>query len=87
MPLIPHKPKTTVGSVSGTSSAPLFDSLIKMADAGFSAMGAKDRQALKDQIDRRTTAAMLAITVRTLDRWHRPPQYRAEAPTDTSDPV
>jgi predicted DNA-binding transcriptional regulator AlpA len=36
-------------------AAPSFESLI---------------QALKDQIDRRTTAEMLGITIRTLLRWH-----------------
>jgi predicted DNA-binding transcriptional regulator AlpA len=68
MPVILHKTKTTVGSVS--SAAPSFDSLINMSDAEFSAMQVKDRQALKDQIDRHTTAAMLGITIRTLQRWH-----------------
>jgi excisionase family DNA binding protein len=31
---------------------------------------AKDRQAVNDQIDRHTTAAMLGITIRTLQRWY-----------------
>ena len=41
-----------------------------MSDAEFLAMAAQDRQALKDKIDRRTTAAMLGTWVRTLERWH-----------------
>ena len=66
MPIL-HKPKT-VGVVS--SAAPAFDSLINMSNAEFSAMEIKDRQALREQIDRHTTAAMLGITIRTLLRWH-----------------
>jgi len=65
MPVILHKTKK-VGLVS--SAAPSFDS--NMSDTKFSAMQVKDRQALKDQIDRRTTAEMLGITIRTLQRWH-----------------
>jgi hypothetical protein len=41
---------------------------LPVSEAEFSAMAAQDRQALKDKIDRRTTAAVLGITVRTLDR-------------------
>jgi predicted DNA-binding transcriptional regulator AlpA len=67
MPVILHKTKT-VGLVS--SAAPAFESLINMSNAEFSAMAAEGRKALKDQIDRHTTAAMLGITIRTLLRWH-----------------
>ena len=52
------------------NAAPSFDELINMSDAQFSAMIARDRRALKDQINRRTTAALLGITIRTLQRWH-----------------
>jgi hypothetical protein len=67
MPVIKLKPKTTVGLVS--SAAPSIDSHT-MSDAEFWAMVEKDRKALKDQIDRHTTAAMLGISIRTLQRWH-----------------
>jgi hypothetical protein len=53
-----------------SSVAPSLDALIKTSDAEFLATAAEHRKALKDQIDRHTTAAMLGITVRTLDRWH-----------------
>jgi hypothetical protein len=59
MPVIPHKPKTA-------SSVPLKS----MSDAEFLAMAAQDRKTLKDQINRRTTAAMLGTCIRTLQRWH-----------------
>ena len=58
MPVIFHKAKT-VGLVS--SAAPSFDSLINMSNAEFSAMVTQDRQALKDKIDRHTTAEMLGM--------------------------
>jgi predicted DNA-binding transcriptional regulator AlpA len=67
MPVILPKAKT-VGLVS--SAAPSFNSLTNMSDTEFWAMGKKDQQAKKDQIDRHTTAAMLGITIRTLLRWH-----------------
>ena len=67
MPVILHKTKT-VGLVS--SAVPEFASLANMSNAEFSAMAAEDRKALKDQIDRNTTAAMLGTCVRTLQRWH-----------------
>jgi len=41
-----------------------------MSNVEFSAMEFKDRHALKDQIDRHTTAAMLGTCIRTLQRWH-----------------
>jgi hypothetical protein len=66
MPVIPHKAKT-VGLAS--SAAPSFN-LIEMSDTEFLAMQVKDRQALKDQINRHTTAAMLGVKIRTLQRWH-----------------
>ena len=47
MPVIPHKAKTTVASVS--SAAPSFDSLLNMSNAEFSAMGTKERQPWKNQ--------------------------------------
>jgi predicted DNA-binding transcriptional regulator AlpA len=67
MPVILHKAKT-VGLLS--SAAPEFHSLANKSNAEFSAMAAEDRKALKDQINRRTTVAMLGITIRTLQRWH-----------------
>ena len=48
------------------NAAPPF----KMSETEFLAMVASDRQILKDAIGRPTTAALLGITVRTLDRWH-----------------
>ena len=68
MPVI--KAKTATSAPVMSSVAPSFDSLAQMSDAEFLAMAAEHRRALKDRIDRRTTAAMLGITVRTLDRWH-----------------
>ena len=67
MPVILHRPKT-VGLLS--SAAPEFASLANMSNAEFAAMEVKDRQALKDQIDRHTAAAMLGTCIRTLQRWH-----------------
>ena len=67
MPVILHKTRT-VGLVS--SAAPEFASLANMSNAEFSAMATEDRKALKDQIDRNTTATMLGTCIRTLQRWH-----------------
>ena len=67
MPVVLNRPKT-VGLVS--SAAPEFDSLTNMSNAEFAAMAAEDRNALKDQIDRNTTATMLGTCIRTLQRWH-----------------
>src|SRR6476661_7907956 len=67
MPVI-IKPKTTVKLAS--SAAPSFESPISMSEAEFRAMVEKDRKALKDGIDRHTTAAMLGKSIRTLQRWH-----------------
>ena len=47
MPVIPHKAKITVASVS--SAAPSFDSLLNMSNTEFSAMGTKERQPWKNQ--------------------------------------
>jgi predicted DNA-binding transcriptional regulator AlpA len=69
MPVILRKAKTAT-SVPVTGAAQSFESLINMSNAEFSAMAAEGRKALKDQIDRHTTAAMLGITIRTLLRWH-----------------
>jgi hypothetical protein len=66
MPVIKLKAKTTAGLVS--SAAPSFESMINMSDAEFWAMVEEDRKALKDQINRHTTAAMLDISIRTLQR-------------------
>ena len=43
---------------------------LKMNESEFAATVASDRQTLKDAMDRPTTASLLRITVRTLDRWH-----------------
>jgi hypothetical protein len=71
MPVIPHKAKTATSVPLMPSVAPSLDSLINTSDAEFLARTAEHRKALRNQIDRRTTAAMLGISVRTLDRWHR----------------
>jgi hypothetical protein len=47
MPVIPHKAKITVASLS--TAAPSFDSLLNMSNAEFSAMGTKERQPWKNQ--------------------------------------
>ena len=70
MPVILKKTKTATSVPVMSNAGPSFDSLIKMSDAEFLAMAAEDRKALKDQIDRHTTAAMLGVTIRTLQRWH-----------------
>jgi hypothetical protein len=70
MPVILHKGKTARTLPAMSSAAPSLDSLINMSDTEFLAMKAKDRQAVNDQIDRHTTAAMLGITIRTLQRWY-----------------
>jgi hypothetical protein len=65
------KPKPAPLNPGESSLAKLFDSLRNTSDAEFLAAAAEHRKALKDQIDRHTTGAMLGITTRTLDRWHR----------------
>jgi hypothetical protein len=57
----------TVLSAEHPGSTP---SPFEMSEAEFSATHVKDRQTLTDQIDRPTTAKMLGISPRTLDRWH-----------------
>jgi hypothetical protein len=69
MPVIPQKAQTAT-SAPVVSTAPSLDSLLDMSDAEFLAIVAEDKKALKSQIDRHTAAAMLGITIRTLQRWH-----------------
>ena len=69
MPVVIRKkpqPDTTKTVELAKHAAPPF----KMNETEFLAMMASDEKGLKDWINRRTTAVMLGITVRTLDRWH-----------------
>ena len=56
MPVITCKPKPAPLNPGESSLAKLFNSLRNMSDAEFLATAAEDRKALKDQIDRHTTA-------------------------------
>src|SRR5262245_3430853 len=63
MPLLKPKAQQVASVPPMASAAPSFELLNTPRKA-------TDGQALKDQIDRRTTAALLGITPRTLLRWH-----------------
>ena len=80
------KPKPAPLKLGESRLAKLLNSLRNTSDAEFLATAAEHRRALKDRIDRRTTGAMLGITVRTLDRWHDH-HYGPQASTHTSDPL
>jgi predicted DNA-binding transcriptional regulator AlpA len=65
MPVILRKANTPVPVMS--TADPSLEALINISDAE-SATAAEDKKA--DRIKRHTTAEMLGITIRTLQRWH-----------------